>query len=236
MTETTESKSTLDIASGSDSTGSKEALVESEIGTTRLSVDEGARRKRLLYAGLLAAGTLAVTAMIIAGFASSAGSVERGAVGATTDFEETENPWPTAQGRILTKEEDNYYYYRTRSTEKDTAAGADTKPNSKRSPSQARKKKRRPKTTVRRTKPTTVVTTLPDVSTVPPEDRSQETEQPTGHQGGDVGEEHATRPARVAPPSKRTRKPPTRLLLPDGTESTHKSTQVTPSEDKSRTG
>lgn len=220
----------MDIASGSDSTGSKEALVESEIGTTRLSVDEGARRKRLLYAGLLAAGTLAVTAMIIAGFASSAGSVERGAVGATTDFEETENPWPTAQGRILTKEEDNYYYYRTRSTEKDA------KPNSKRSPSHARKKKRRPKTTVRRTKPTTVVTTLPDVSTVPPEDRSQETEQPAGPQGGDVGEEHASRPARAAPPSKRTRKPPTRLLLPDGTESTHKNTQVTPSEDKSRTG
>ncbi|KAH6923287.1 hypothetical protein HPB50_026188 [Hyalomma asiaticum] len=51
-----------------------------------LSVDEGARRKRLLYAGLLAAGTLAVTAMIIAGFASSAGSVERGAVGATSAY------------------------------------------------------------------------------------------------------------------------------------------------------
>lgn len=231
-TETTESKSTLEVASGSDSTGSKEALVESEIGTTRLSMDEGARRKRLLYAGLLAAGTLAVTAMIIAGFASSAGSVERGAAGATTDFEETENPWPTAQGRILTKEEDNYYYYRTRSTEKDTAADADTKPNSKRSPSQARKKKRRPKTTVRRAKPTTPTTV---VTTVPPDDRSQETERPGSVSRSDVGEEYASQSARATSPSKRTRKPAGRLL-PDGTESTHKNTQVTPSEGKSRTG
>ncbi|KAL1441132.1 hypothetical protein MTO96_008873 [Rhipicephalus appendiculatus] len=166
-----ESKSTiLDVGSGSASGGSsKEVLTESQLGTTRLSSVEAARRKRLIYFGMLAAATLAVTALIIA---LSGGSRTQGAVGAT-GLDETENPWPTAEERHLTNEEDNYIYAKTLPNANDAnepETDADVNPTSKRSPTKARKKHRKAAerhgtvTTTAATKPPDMPDDSPDES------------------------------------------------------------------------
>ncbi|XP_049513452.1 uncharacterized protein LOC125940866 [Dermacentor silvarum] len=172
---TRDSKSTLE-SGGSSSDPSKEAFVESQVESTRIGADESARRKRLLYAGLLAGATLAVTAMLVATFASSSKAGAQGAAGETTEFEETENPWPTVEERRVTAEEEGYLYYKRRTTNRKTAT---LKPKSKR-------KRRRGKATEEQTTTTTATpaTTFPDTSTVSFDGRSEEPEHARGRLGG----------------------------------------------------
>lgn len=233
---TRDSKSTLE-SGGSSSDPSKEAFVESQVESTRIGADESARRKRLLYAGLLAGATLAVTAMLVATFASSSKAGAQGAAGETTEFEETENPWPTVEERRMTAEEEGYLYYKRRTTNRKTAT---LKPKSKR-------KRRRGKATEDQTTTTaTPATTFPDTSTVSFDGRSEEPEHARGRLGGvrdaDLGSRGSgsranasdtnTHAERTSSPSKHTQK--TVRPMPDGPKSTHKKT--TARGDKSQRG
>ncbi|XP_049275841.1 uncharacterized protein LOC119372376 [Rhipicephalus sanguineus] len=220
--------------------GDSKDAAKSLVDRRRLSSVDGAHRKRLLYFGLLAAATLAVTAFIIV---SSGSSQERGAAGAT-GLDETENPWPTAEERRLTREEDNYIYARPITTSNEPATDTDVNPSAKRTPPKARKRRRGGKVTVSQraaTTTTTMATTAPpEVPTVSSDDSSEKREQPHGGPDADREDdkESGSQPAPNATPRKRTRKPARPAhdgKIQHGTKSTHKKKQATPGGDDSRT-
>ncbi|KAH8030024.1 hypothetical protein HPB51_006456 [Rhipicephalus microplus] len=194
----------------------------------RLSSVDGARRKRLIYFGMLAAATLAVTALIIG---LSGRNRPPGAAGAT-GLDETENPWPSAEERYFTREEDSYLYAKTIATDRESAT--DDNPSSKRLATKARKavEGRGSATTTTTTAATRPPDVVPDVSA---DGDSEKKEQPRAGPDDDRenDRENGSPPAAKASPSKRTPKPA--RPAHDGTKSTHKKKQATPGDDKSQT-
>ncbi|XP_054924624.1 uncharacterized protein [Dermacentor andersoni] len=232
-----ETKSTFESGS------SKEAFVESRVGSAGLSADGIGRRQRLLYAGLLAAATLALTAMVIASSASSSNAEAQGAARDATESDETENPWPAFEERRVTAEEEGYYYYNRRTASREAAT---RKFKSKR-------RRRRGEATKDQTTTTTVTTptttpaaaTVPYVSTVSVGGRSEEPEHSRRGRLGDVrdtdlagrgpdsrGNASSTDPQTEVTSSPSTQKP----VRPrsQGTESTHKKRRATSSGEKSQ--